>query len=375
MIAYALLVGVVFLGLFVVRLGTPTVQTALETPTARNNSAALPGLAPPLAPRLSPERQALLTDVIDDTLGLRSSEQGAFEMLLREAALLPLNQQQQALPNAIVYAHVMQEPQEFRGATVTLQGELRALTPLPISISTTSQETLSPQAGLNPSPTSTPSLKTVYEGWLSSQDAPTRCWRVLATGVEASILRGLERHQQSVQVSGFFLKREGYLSLAGAQLAPTLIAGSILPVPGRQGWPRLDRVSPVAVRVTVGLCVALLVTILALLKADRLESRTLLERLHFGWAGLASQRVDLRYVTEPAGGSTGELLTRLARSMQLAELEAYRAARRSADRSRKSHLPDVVDAEFIDLPTPPPANRPSVRRRPNPRDLSGDPEV
>ncbi len=151
-----------------------------------------------------------LESVTDRTLGIRVNEAGALYYLLAKAASIPQNILEQSAEPAPPFVVIMTESPQYRGQLMTVKGQLKRLTSLPVDKNSFG-------------------IKTLYEGWFFSKDSGTHPWRVLCTDLPQGIPQGANLEQmQAVQITGYYFKKYGYQSTAGKlQTAPLLIARQI----------------------------------------------------------------------------------------------------------------------------------------------------
>lgn len=152
----------------------------------------------------------LMQVVSDSTLGIREQEADTLYYLLGKAAAIPQNVLEQSAEPAPPFVIVMTESPKYRGHLMTVKGQLKRLTPLPIDE--------------NPY-----GIKTLYEGWFFSKDSARHPWRVLCTQLPKGIPQGEDIAElPEVQITGYYFKKYGYPSVAGKlQTAPLLIAKQI----------------------------------------------------------------------------------------------------------------------------------------------------
>ncbi len=177
----------------------PPPDLASETPPRprRNNE--------PVTP---PNRQ-LRTDlslVRDNTLGVRYDESTAFFDLLQETRRRP-EEIDARVRHDVQYANLMADPAAYRGQAVALAGELWRLTPF--------------KATRN-----SHGLETLYEAWIVTPDSAPHAYRVVASQLGADLQPGIQS-RVPIFVTGYFLKREGYATPQGVEVAPTIVAARL----------------------------------------------------------------------------------------------------------------------------------------------------
>lgn len=150
---------------------------------------------------------ALLSEIEDNTLGLRGREHEIYFTLLarlRDAESLP------AADPAAIFPVVMTEPDHYRGKPVAIEGLARRIIEIP--------------AGENDV-----GFKTLYELWVFTPDSGNNPWRVVATELPSSLpQRGVIEAGVPVRLTGVFFKRQGYETRRHAlHVAPLLLAKSV----------------------------------------------------------------------------------------------------------------------------------------------------
>lgn len=158
--------------------------------------------------------EGLFDAVKDNTLGIRRSEGDAYGHLLVKAAHFTEQQLEQAARNDVAFTVLMLESDDYRGDLITISGALRRLTPFPVG-------------------ESTPGIDQLFEGWVFTLDSGTHPYRIVCTEVPAGLTVGERIEPQPVQVTGYFLKRQGYAAAGGQHVAPLLLAKTIRWTPPR----------------------------------------------------------------------------------------------------------------------------------------------
>ncbi|MBX3438972.1 MAG: hypothetical protein KF861_15885, partial [Planctomycetaceae bacterium] len=158
---------------------------------------------------LAPE---LLATIQDNTLGLRRREAAAYHEMLSRIDRLPEAAAANRARSDVAFTVLMQAPQEYRGELLSVEGDLRRLTPLAAN----------DESGFD----------TLYEGWLFTRDSGTNPYRIVLTQVPDGVPIGETIDPPTpVRVVGYFFKRYGYASQGGQHVAPLLLAKTLHPLP------------------------------------------------------------------------------------------------------------------------------------------------
>lgn len=333
-----LLIGVtavLALTLQLARTARPVVPNATTTaPLADATVAGKPLIDPATLAWVDPLRD----DVTDQTLGIRAGESAAFQSLLDHATrVAPFNWDDVA-PSEVFAVNVVSEPATLRGELVDVTGELLALRPLSV-----------------PATTDSPA-RDLLDAWIRTPDSPLEPVRVIVAH-RSPELPSEPGRSVWVRARGHFFKREGYLAGSGLRTTSTIIADRLDPwtaPPTRLGAAFF---SPAWFRVTAAVSVALLVSLCSWLAVEGRAARELrLSRLRPRSASLAAlERVQFVSVEQS--------LRSLAERHRREEIARWKARRATLSPPPLSvHDGEVRDAEFIDLPTPPPLNRPPQSR-------------
>jgi hypothetical protein len=184
----------------------------------------------------------MLRDIQDDYVGLRAAEADAYFHILSRAAALDQQSLERASAGTVDFAVLMDDPDRFRGRPVTVEGELKGLTPVPVAGN---------EHGID----------TVWEGWIFNANSWPNPWCVRVLSVPEGIPQGSRLPPSvRVRVTGYFFKKYGYASEGGFHKAPLLIAKQLewlrsepqaaAPLPGLGAW-----LLGVAVLVAAGLAV------------------------------------------------------------------------------------------------------------------------
>lgn len=127
----------------------------------------------------------------DDILGISTSETEAWLGTLRLAKNLTPSQKQ-LLPEG-QYASFMDAPQVCRGKAYVIRGTLRRLIEAPL-----------------PTGAEDYGIRSAFEAWISTRDSGNRLVRVVALSAAGMPLGELGKNGPTVEVAGFFFKRQGY---------------------------------------------------------------------------------------------------------------------------------------------------------------------
>ena len=145
-----------------------------------------------------------LATMEDGSLGLTPSEQNGLDW-----AILHVRSPGSGLiAEHVGFVALNEHPGRYRGRLLDIRGTLWKLSLL--------------DAG-----SVDPPGEEVYEAWLYTPDAGDHPTRVLFTDLPATLTPG-ERLNQSVQFSGYFLKRYGYETAGGTHLAPLFVAKTLV---------------------------------------------------------------------------------------------------------------------------------------------------
>ena len=170
----------------------------------------------------------ILRGIQDDYVGLRAAEADAYFHILSRAAALDQHSLERASAGTVDFAVLMDDPDRFRGRPVTVEGELKGLTPVPV-------------AG------NEHGIETAWEGWIFNSNSWPNPWCVRVLSVPRDIPQGSRLSQPvRVRVTGYFFKKYGYASEGGFHKAPLLLARQLdwlrsepqaaAPLPGLGPW-------------------------------------------------------------------------------------------------------------------------------------------
>ncbi|HUG93840.1 MAG TPA: hypothetical protein VML55_23630 [Planctomycetaceae bacterium] len=172
-----------------------------------------PTFASAAAPSAARERVTIdagvLRSIQDDYVGLRAAEADAYFHVLIRARDVDQRVLERASAGSVDFAVLMDDPDRFRGRPVTVEGDLKGLTPVPIEHNDYGIERL-------------------WEGWLFNRNSWPNPWCVRVLEVPAGIPQGSRITQPvRVRVTGYFFKKYGYASEGGFHKAPLLLGKRI----------------------------------------------------------------------------------------------------------------------------------------------------
>jgi len=137
---------------------------------------------------VTPEQIATIDD---NSVGLRNSERDLYYELLGRTRDLPMATLKQNARSDVSFTVLMNESTHFLGELVTIKGEFRRLTQIPV--------------GQNDQ-----GLTTVWEGWLFNRDSGTNPYCIRCTSLPAGMPTGELSPPVVAEVTGYFFKRYGY---------------------------------------------------------------------------------------------------------------------------------------------------------------------
>ncbi len=151
----------------------------------------------------------ILKTVEDATVGLRSGEANAYYHVIASVRDNDPQRLQQAARSDLAFAELMIDPARYRGTIVTVVGELRRLQPF--------------ESGEN-----NYGIGSLYEGWLFTSDSGNNPYRIVCLSVGEGVPTGEELDPPSyVRTTGYFFKKQGYLSQGGLHTAPLILSREI----------------------------------------------------------------------------------------------------------------------------------------------------
>lgn len=192
---------------------------------------------------------ALLSNVRDNTLGIRHDEAEAYYQILRQLRETPGTILERAARTDLLYVNLMTDSENLRGELTSIVGDLRRLSRLP------------------PSPPDTYDGP-LYEGWVFTADSGTHPYRVVTTSLPENLVPA-ESMKVPVRVTGYFFKREGYETEAGLHVAPTLLAKRIQYHRTPRTPPPDAGIVPYMLGVVGAVTLALLVTLASFVISDQ----------------------------------------------------------------------------------------------------------
>jgi len=267
----------------------------------------------------------LLAEVKDNTLGIRRVEADAFYEVLDQARQTPLERLERASPAGVQYLNIMTDPTLYRGHPVTLVGDMWRLYEFPANENIYGIETL-------------------YEAWIFTADSGTHPARIVCSSIDPA-LKPSDSQRTPVKVTGFFFKREGYDTLGGLHVAPTILAGRLQPYRSPNAPPPADGIVSVMLTVVVGIGLILTTTLLSFAVSDRRTPRSTkrLPQLSTEAADQLAQ-LDVRSVSEQL--------------RELEEQERWAAwSQETGMTARPQEQNGHPDAAVPELPTPLPPTR------------------
>lgn len=274
---------------------------------------------------------AWMTQVEDNTLGIRSDEADAYFRLLDLARQSSPDDLARVAEPGVQYLNLMTDPSLYRGRPVTLHGEMWRLYEFPATDNDFG-------------------LKTLYEAWIFTADSGTHPLRIVCSSPGPGLSPG-KSLRTPVRVAGYFFKREGYNTPGGLHVAPTILAGQLEPYVSEQLPPSSDGLAPAMLGVVSAIGLILATTLISFTVNDRF-ARRLPKRLQVA-QGSSTQtwpQADVRSVRE-------QLRDMEEREKDAEWLGTIPAAPSDASRNGQ-HVADDRPAE---LPTPLPPTRSQPR--------------
>ncbi len=266
-----------------------------------------------------------LADVQANTVGIRQSEADAYHRVLAKLPTVPPHDLQ-AHAEEVPFVNLMTSPERYRGRPVRLTGELRQLYDIPRA-------------------KNDHSVTRLYEAWICTPEAGESPYRVVCREIPRE-LKPQESSRVDVKVTGYFFKREGYLTQDGRlHAAPTILANSISLATLPHAPLAAADVMPWMVGAISVIGLAMLATVIGYAVGDSRRRRSRTEENLTAADLHRFSAIDRRLSVE-------ESLRRLAEDEWLEE-EAEELAATGNGHLRTSDLPD----EMIDLPTPFPPTR------------------
>jgi hypothetical protein len=173
-----------------------------------------PGGASEATPKTAPHDLKLAPELIalirDNAVGIRESERELYYYLLAKTRDVPPDVLENAARPSIAFAVLMNESEGLLGEMITVKGELRRLTAIPV--------------GKNEF-----GIRTGWEGWLFNADSGMNPFCIRMTSLPEGIPTGQELGSGVVvKVTGYFLKRYGYPAQQDRlHVAPLVLAKSV----------------------------------------------------------------------------------------------------------------------------------------------------
>lgn len=142
--------------------------------------------------------------VKDSTVGIRRDESPAYYEILAKVHEIPLNVLERAGRKDATFAGLFNDPEDYRGQLITLEGELRRFTQI--------------NAGPNDK-----QLEHLYEGWMFTEDGGrSNPFRIVCTEKPEGMSEG-EQVRERVRFTGYFFKRCSYVTPHGLHSTPMLL--------------------------------------------------------------------------------------------------------------------------------------------------------
>jgi hypothetical protein len=154
-------------------------------------------------------KEDLIRDVRDDTFGVYTTETDAYYVGLKMAASIKQDKAQKVATGS--YALFMDAPRASRGKPWRIEGQLRRLTKGP--------RTENPYGG----------MMTLYDAWLTTADSGDQLVHAVIQSTDDS----LQPHENfgdkppNVWFTGYFFKREAYVTQTGVNSTPMFLAGKL----------------------------------------------------------------------------------------------------------------------------------------------------
>ena len=248
--------------------------TPLEPAAAEQNG--ITQLSPAALTPLLPEEEAAssaispaiaipaewLAGVQDNTLGVRKDEADHFFRILARARDLPAADLERAARRDVQHINLMSETERYRGAVVTVTGEMWRLSELPATENRYQ-------------------VRRLYEAWIFTDDSGSHPYRVVCTSVPKGMPLG-QNLRAPVQLTGYFFKREAYDTPEGVHVAPTILAQRLQWYQPPNAPPPLQDLAPYLMGVVGAVSLALIVTLVAYALSDQQAVRADIRRLQQG---------------------------------------------------------------------------------------------
>ena len=202
----------------------------------------------------------LLKNVDDNHLGWRRGDLVALQAILERVRETPLDDLVRAQGEEASFRVINTEPELYRGRLLHLRGVLHRLE-------------VFPQEGV------TDPAKTVYAGWMVTEDSGNHPWMVLCTELPPG-LPPSQSMEVPVTVSAYFFKRFGYGTQDGATLAPLLIGKQFHLLPTvKQDRQRTESITYYVLAVLAAICLMFGLMLYFFMRSDRKFSKSHLAEL------------------------------------------------------------------------------------------------
>ncbi|QDT46785.1 hypothetical protein Pan258_08050 [Symmachiella dynata] len=205
--------------------------------------------------RLDP---TLLSNLYDNKLGIRNAEQGAYYKILAQARELSEQQLESAAADAVTFAQMFTDPDDYRGRLVTIHGRVKQLTPM--------------QAVKNDF-----GIETVYEAWMLTPDSGTNPVLMHFTNIPEGIPTGTDL-DLDCRFTGYFFKKYAFVAQHGPHSTTMLLGKELRWTPPQTIAPELG-LAPYILGVVVLMGVVLAALFWRYSAGDRRFRRTQLQRI------------------------------------------------------------------------------------------------
>lgn len=146
--------------------------------------------------------KAILVAVKDNTFGITAAEKPAYDAILAKVRHTSPGELERLAHKDVPFAVLMLEADRYRGEIVTLEGDIRRISPLADS----------------------------FEAWLFTADSGLNPYRVVLASLPDGSPRGDEiTPPVRARVTGYFFKRFSYATANGFHTAPLLLANTLIP--------------------------------------------------------------------------------------------------------------------------------------------------
>jgi hypothetical protein len=152
----------------------------------------------------------LVSQIKDNSVGIRASERDLMNYLLAKTRDVPLSALKSEARDDIAFGVLMNDSEDFLCTLMSVRGEIRRLN----AISAFKNEY---------------GIEKVYEAWLFNRDSGKRPYRILCTSIPDGIQTGMELKSGTVvTVTGYYFKRYGYPAVGNRlHVAPLIISQTL----------------------------------------------------------------------------------------------------------------------------------------------------